>query len=99
MIGNPKRGDTRMKKSILMLMAAGLLASMPVLAADVVKSDTSKECVIRCAAQSESIVEKINRLKTEIASGKSTYSAEELKKLEIKLNEANEILKSLDHPQ
>jgi hypothetical protein len=88
-----------MKKSILMLMVAGLLVSMPVLAADAVKNDTSKECVIRCAAQTESIIEKINRLKTEIESGKNTYSAEELKKLEKKLNEANEILKSLDHPQ
>ena len=85
-----------MKKSILMLMVAGLMASMPVLAADTAKSDTSKECVIRCVAQTESIVEKINRLKTEIASGKNTYSAEELKKLEKKLNEANEMADSLE---
>ena len=85
-----------MKKSILMLMVAGLLASMPVLAAENAKSDPSKECVIRCVAQAESIVEKINRLKTEIESGKNTYSAEELKKLEKQLNETNEMMKSLE---
>lgn len=85
-----------MKKSILMLVVAGLLASVPVLAADTAKNESSKECIIRCAAQAESIVEKINRLKTEIERGKSTYSAEELKKLEKQLNEANETVRSLE---
>ena len=85
-----------MKKSILMLMVAGLFAAMPALAAESAKSDPSKECVIRCVAQAESIVEKINRLKTEIESGENTYSAEELKKLEKQLNETNEMMKSLE---
>jgi biopolymer transport protein ExbB/TolQ len=85
-----------MKKSILMLMVVGLFAAMPALAAENAKSDSSKECVIRCVAQAESIVEKINRLKTEIESGKNTYSAEELKKLEKQLNETNEMMRSLE---
>lgn len=85
-----------MKKSILMLMVVGLFAAMPALAAENAKSDQSKECIIRCVAQAESIVEKINRLKTEIESGKNTYSAEELKKLEKQLNEANETVRSLE---
>ena len=94
-----KEENMRMKKSIwLMLMVASLLTAMPVLAADTAKNDPSKECVIRCVVQSESITEKINRLKTEIASGKNTYSTEELQMLEKKLNEANEMLKSLERP-
>ena len=85
-----------MKKSIFMLMVAGLMASMPVLAAETAKSDPSKECVIRCSAQAESLVQKINRLKTEIEEGKSNYSAAELKKLEKQLNEANETMRTLE---
>lgn len=85
-----------MKKSILMLVVAGLLAAMPVMSAEKAKSDPNKECVIRCVAQAESIVEKINRLKIEIESGKNTYSAEELKKLEKQLNETSEMMKSLE---
>lgn len=85
-----------MKKSIFVLMVAGLMASMPVLAAEKAKSDPSKEGVIRCTAQVESLVEKIHRLKTEIEEGKSTYSAAELKKLEKQLNEANETMRSLE---
>ena len=85
-----------MKKSILMLMVVGLFAVMPALAAENAKSDPSKECVIRCVAQSEDIVQKIKRLQNEVEKGTTTYSAEELRKLEKQLNETNEILRSLE---
>lgn len=84
-----------MKKSILMLMVVGLLAAMPVLAAENAKSDPCKECVIRCAMQSEDIVQKIKRLQNEVKKGNTTYSAEELRKLEKQLKDANEMLDSL----
>lgn len=86
-----------MKKSILLLMVAGLFAAMPVLAAEH-KTMSPQEQMQRCAEQSESIDKKIERLQSEIKKGKTTYSAEELRKLEAKLNEANAMLDSITKP-
>jgi flagellar biosynthesis/type III secretory pathway chaperone len=89
----------RMKKSILMLMVAGLFAAMPVMAAEQSHSEMeARECIQRCAMQSESIVQKIERLQNEIKKGKTTYSVEELRKLEAKLKEANDLLNDLIRP-
>lgn len=88
-----------MKKSILMLMVVGLFAAMPVLAAEQGYNELeAKECIQRCALQSESIVQKIERLQNEIKKGKTTYSAEELRRLEAKLKEANDLLNDLTRP-
>lgn len=88
-----------MKKLILMLMAAALFAAMPVLAAEHGHHDMdAKECIQRCAMQSESIDKKIERLQNEIKKGKTVYSAEELRKLEAKLKEANDLLDDLTRP-
>lgn len=85
-----------MKKTVLMLMVAGLLAAMPVLAAE---NDTAGEHVKRCVLQSEAIGNKIERLQKEIKAGKmKNYSAEELRKLEDKLSEANYMLDSITKP-
>jgi Skp family chaperone for outer membrane proteins len=95
-----------MKKTILMLMVAGLFAAMPVVAADELKpmplgateSDTAGEHVQRCVLQSEAIGQKIQRLQSEIKKGDKKYSAEELRKLEEKLTEANFMLDSITKP-
>lgn len=88
-----------MKKSVLMLMVVGLFAAMPVLAAEQAHNEMeAKECIQRCAMQSESIVQKIERLQNEIKKGKTTYSVEELRKLEAKLKEANALMDDLTHP-
>lgn len=88
-----------MKKSILMLIVAGLFAAMPASAAEQGHQVMdSKECIQRCALQSESIVQKIERLQNEIKKGKTTYSADELRKLEAKLKEANALLDDLTRP-
>ena len=88
-----------MKKSILMLMVVGLFAAMPVLATEQGYNELeAKECIQRCALQSESIVQKIERLQNEIKKGKTTYSAEELRRLEAKLKEANDLLNDLTRP-
>lgn len=85
-----------MKKSILMLMVVGFFAAMPVLAAEQGHKELeAKECIQLCAMESESIVQKIERLQNEIKKGNTTYSDEELRKLENKLKEANEMLDSL----
>ena len=86
-----------MKKSILMLMVAGLFAAMPALAAEH-KMMSAEEQMQRCAEQSESIDKKIERLQSEIKKGSTKYSAEELRKLETKLNEANAMLDSITKP-
>jgi len=86
-----------MKKSILMLMVASLFAVMPALAAEHEKM-SAKEQMERCAEQNEAIGKKIERLQGEIKKGSTKYSAEELKKLEAKLNEANFMLDSISKP-
>jgi len=84
-----------MKKTVLMLMVAGLFAAMPVMAAE---DESAGEHIQRCVLQSEAIDKKIERLQNEIKSGKKTYSAEELRQLEAKLNEANAMLDSISKP-
>jgi len=86
-------------------MALGLFSAMPVLAAEHegmdmgshegMTMDTS-EGARECALQAESIQQKIKRLDAEVASGSKKHNPEELKKLEKKLKEANEILDQLN---
>ena len=86
-----------MKKSILMLMVAGLFAAMPALAGKHEMMSTHEQ-MQRCAEQNEAIGQKIQRLQSEIKKGDKKYSAEELRKLEEKLNEANFMLDSITKP-
>lgn len=88
-----------MKKSVLMLMVAGMFAATSVLAAEPASNDKSaKDCIQRCVMQIETIDQKIERLKSEIEKGKTTYSADEIRKLEEKLKEANYMLDSITKP-
>jgi cell division protein FtsL len=87
-----------MKKTILMLMVAGLFAAMPVVAVEHHEMKSADEHVQRCVLQSEAIGQKIQRLQSEIKKGNKKYSAEELRKLEEKLNEANFMLDSMTKP-
>ena len=84
-----------MKKTVLMLMVAGLLAAMPVLAAE---DEAAGAHIQRCVLQSEAIGKKIEQLQGEIKKGNTKYSAAELRKLEEKLNEANAMLVSIAKP-
>lgn len=84
-----------MKKTVLMLMVAGLLAAMPVVAAE---DESAAAHVQRCVLQSEAIGQKIERLQGEIKKGKTKYSAEELRQLEAKLAEVNSMLDSITKP-
>ena len=96
-----------MKKLLLILMALGLFGAMPVLAAEHegmdmdshegMKMNTS-EGVRECALQAETLQQKIKRIQSEIEKGSTKYSAEDLKKLENKLKEANFLLDSLNKP-
>jgi hypothetical protein len=96
-----------MKKMLLVLVAVGLLGAMPAFAADHegmkmdshegMKMDTP-DGARECALQAETIQAKIQRLNAEVAKGSKKYNAKELKKLEKKLKEANEILDHLNGP-
>jgi len=85
-----------MKKFIVVMMAAGLFGAMPALAAenDTMKMETG-EGARQFALQAESIQQKIKRLQTEINKGSKKYTAEEMKKLNAKLKDANDVLEEL----
>jgi len=96
-----------MKKLLLILMALGLFGAMPVLAAEHEDMDmgshegmkmNTSEGVRECALQAETLQQKIKRIQSEIEKGSTKYSAEDLKKLENKLKEANFLLDSLNKP-
>jgi hypothetical protein len=94
-----------MKKLLVVLMAIGLFGAMPAFAADHegmkmdshegMKMDTP-DGARECALQAESIQQKIKRLDAEVAKGSQKYSAQDLKNLNKKLKEANEILDALN---
>lgn len=85
-----------MKRLAVVMMAVGLFAAMPAFAAEHegMKMDT-KEGARECALQAETIQKKIKRIQGEIKKGSKKYTAEELKQLQEKLKEANEVLDSI----
>lgn len=88
-----------MKKIVLPLLVVALFAATPTLAAEFKHSTMSlDECIKHCALQNETIEQRIDRLQKEIAAGKSTYSVEELRKLETKLQDANFMLDAMNRP-
>ena len=97
-----------MKRAAILLAAAMMIsATTPVFAAehgdmkmnmDKGMTMDTKEGVRQCALQAESIQQKIKRLKAEIKKGKKEHSAEDLKMLETKLKEANDLLDNLNKP-
>ncbi|GAC1448438.1 MAG: hypothetical protein PVSMB11_09920 [Desulfuromonadaceae bacterium] len=91
-----------MKKILIaILTVAALSATSMAFAMDAPVADSKDECLLaskNCMNQVDSIQQKIKKINTEIKKGKKVYSAEELKKLEQKLKEVNEILKSLEKP-
>ncbi len=94
----PKGGN--MKR--LTVVLAGVLmmaATVPTLAQQVTKEEKDM-CLLAtkgCLNEADSIQKRIRRIQTEIKKGKKVYSADELKKLELKLKEAKEILDSLEN--
>jgi hypothetical protein len=91
-----------MKKILInVLTAVALSATSMAFAADAPQANAKDECLLAskgCKDQVDSIQQKIKRINTEIKKGKKVYSAEDLKKLQQKLKEANEILDSLEKP-
>lgn len=87
-----------MKKIAAVVMAAFVMsATMPVMAQ--MSKEEKDQCLLaskNCLTEVDSIQKRIKKIQTEIRKGKKVYSAEELKKLQDKLKEADEILQTLE---
>ncbi|GAM07766.1 hypothetical protein OR1_00035 [Geobacter sp. OR-1] len=87
-----------MKKAMVLLLSAMMIsATVPVFAAEQAKGDKN-ECLLiskECKTEVDSIQQKIKKLQAEIKKGKKVYSADELKKLDQKLKDADDMLDSM----
>lgn len=87
-----------MKKLALLVMTAVALSAVAPAMAQMSKEEKDM-CLLaskNCANQVDSIQKRIKKLQAEIKKGKKVYSAEDLKKLDQKLKEANDILTTLE---
>jgi len=88
-----------MKKIALFAMAALVMSSsMPVFAVDNMSKDECLTISKGCKEEVDSIQQKMKKLNTEIKKGTKVYTPEELKALQAKLKEANEMLDTLLKP-
>ena len=86
-----------MRKIAIMLIAAVAMAALPAFAADMNK-EQKDQCLLAskgCAAETDSIQKKIKKLQAEVKKGNKAYSADEIKKLEAKLKEAEDLLDNM----
>lgn len=84
-----------MKKIAVMIMSAFVLAvAVPVFAAEMTKEEKD-QCLLaskNCADEVDSIQKKMKKLNAEIKKGKKVYTADEIRKLQGKLKEAEDML-------
>ena len=87
-----------MKKIAVVLMAAFMMsATLPIMAAEMTKEEKD-QCLLAskgCMNEVDTIQKKIKKLQAEIKKGKKVYSADEIKKLQDKLKEAEDIVDTL----
>lgn len=84
--------------AILVMALFAMSVTVPVFAAEKMTKVQKDECLLAskdCKGATDSIQEKIQKLQAEIKKGNKVYSAEELRKLNSKLKEANDMLDSL----
>ena len=90
-----------MKKAAVMVLAAFMMsATVPAFAAEMTKEEKD-QCLLAsksCKDEVDSIQKKIKKLQAEIKKGTKVYSPEEIKKLNDKLKEADDILTNLLKP-
>lgn len=88
-----------MKKIVTLAVAAIMMTSVPLFAE--MTKEQKDQCLLaakECKTEVDSIQTKIKKLQAEIKKGKKVYSAEELKALDAKLEEANKLLDNLLKP-
>jgi len=90
-----------MKRIAILVMAVCMMSvAVPVFAADMTK-EQKDQCLLaskECKTEVDSIQKKIKKLNAEIAKGKKVYSADEIKKLNAKLKEAEDMLDNMMKP-
>jgi hypothetical protein len=88
-----------MKKAALCIVAALVMSSsMSVFAMEGMSKDECMTMSMNCKNEADSIQQKMKKLNVEIKKGKKVYTAEELKTLNAKLKEANELLDGMLKP-
>jgi len=83
-----------MRKIAVILLASFAMAATVPAYAEMTKEEKD-QCLLaskNCANEADTIQKKIKKLNAEIKKGKKVYSAEELKKLNDKLKEAEQML-------
>lgn len=90
-----------MKRILIAVLTAFALSTASAAIAQDAPKAGKDECLLiskGCKDQVDSIQQKIKRINTEIKKGKKVYSAEDLKKLEQKLKETEDLLNTLGKP-
>jgi peptidoglycan hydrolase CwlO-like protein len=85
------------KVAVLMLAVFSMAVSAPLFAAEMTK-EQKNECLLAskgCAGEVDTLQTKIKKLNKEVKKGTKVYSAEEIKKLNDKLKEAEKMLDNL----
>jgi len=80
-----------------MIAVFSMAVAVPAFAADVNK-EQKDQCLLAakgCAGAADTIQQKIKKLQAEVKKGTKVYSADEIKKLNAKLKEAEDLLDSL----
>jgi len=80
-----------------MIAVFSMAVAVPVFAAEMTK-EQKNQCLLAskgCAGEADTIQQKIKKLRAEINKGTKVYSADEIKKLNTKLKEAEAILDNL----
>ncbi len=83
-----------MKKIVVMMIASFVMAATVPAYAQMTKEEKD-QCLLaskNCATEVDSLQKKIKKLQAEIKKGKKVYSADELKKLNDKLKEAEDMV-------
>jgi len=87
-----------MKKiAVLMIAAFSMAVAVPVFAAEMTK-EQKDQCLLAskgCAGEADTIQKKIKKLQAEVKKGTKVYSADEIKKLNDKLKEAEDLLDNM----
>jgi len=90
-----------MTRLAITLSAAALFLSTAPAFAQPQTQGEKDECMLasrNCTDQVDDIYKRMHRLDREIRKGKRVYTQEELRKLQIKLTETQELLKTLERP-
>jgi len=85
------------KVAVMMIAAFSMAVAVPVFAAEMTK-EQKDQCLLAskgCAAEVDSLQKKIKKLNAEVKKGTKVYSADEIKKLQDKLKEAEALLDNL----